>query len=136
MQVRRARPSDAASVVQLLVELGYEADEPALGERLRRDESLVWLAVQDAEVIGLLAAYVAPYFPRGVELMRITALVVTAQRRRSGVGKTLVDAARGHARRCGVSALEVTTDERRCAAHGFYEALGFTHTSRRYWQDL
>jgi GNAT superfamily N-acetyltransferase len=134
--IRPAVEGDAESVAALLIELGYPTGVDAARARIRQAEvdpaSFVLVAESGSGVTGLLSAQIAPYFPRGILLCRITALVVRAAVRRSGVGRALVGRAVELAQSHGCAGIELTTAEDRRAAHRFYESLEFSRTSVRY----
>lgn len=140
-KVRPIAAEDAEAVAELLTELGYPTSEREARDRIARagrDASSLFTFVAEAggEIRGCVSGYVAPYFPRGTLICRVTALVVTSRHRTRGIGKALMAEAAAHARNTGCAALEVTTSENRTAAHRFYEGLGFVHTSRRYLREL
>jgi GNAT superfamily N-acetyltransferase len=136
--VREARPEDAAAIAALLGELGYPADPEAVAERLAR------MGPGDAVLIadgGLVALHRIPLLAEGGALARITAFVVAAGHRRTGLGTALLTAAEEVARTWGCDRIEVASGRRpeREAAHAFYLAAGFEETTRRsarYWKEL
>ena len=139
VSVRPIEARDAGAVAELLTELGYPTSEREVGDRIAgagHDAEFTFVAESAGEVRGCVSGYVAPYFPRGTLMCRVTALVVSAAQRTRGIGKALMATAAAHARNSGCPALEVTTSENRTASHRFYEALGFVHTSRRYLREL
>ena len=139
--IRPIEQKDALAVAELLVELGYPTTEKGVHDRIasahgRALSTFAFVADVDDRVVGCISGYVAPYFPRGSLLCRVTALVVTSAERAHGIGKALMAAAAEHARKSGCAALEVTTSEDRARAHRFYESIGFVHTSRRYLREF
>ena len=56
--------------------------------------------------------------------------------RGQGIGRALLEAMEGEARRRGCELLFLTTAERRADAHAFYERAGLEHTGRRYSRRL
>jgi GNAT superfamily N-acetyltransferase len=138
--IRSIESKDAIAVAELLGELGYAASEQGVRDRIDRSgdtaSTFTFVADVDGRVVGCVSGYVAPYFPRGTLVCRVTALVVTSLCRTRGIGKALMDAAGAHARSAGCAEIEVTTSEDRAVAHRFYESLGFAHTSRRYLRAL
>ena len=69
---------------------------------------------------------------------RLSALVVSEARRRTGGGRALVEAVEAFARERGCGLVEVTSGERpeREAAHHFYAALGYEEVSRRFLKEV
>jgi predicted N-acetyltransferase YhbS len=138
--LRRARETDAKHVASLLTELGYPSAEADARDRLVRSlrsaTSCVVVAEADGEVVGVINAELVPYFPNGSTICRVTALVVSSRHRSRSVGEKLIahvtEFARGH----GCSGMEVTSSERRVDAHRFYERLGFSKSSFRFFRAL
>jgi N-acetylglutamate synthase-like GNAT family acetyltransferase len=137
--LRRATEADAKHVESLLAELGYpkEADvRHRVRNSLRSDTSCFLLAQSASEVIGLVSAELVPYFPNGSTICRITGLVVSTQHRGRGVGEKLLAGAADFAREHHCSGIEITSAEHRLDAHRFYQRLGFSRTSFRFFQAL
>ena len=143
VRVRQLLLDDAASVAQLLGQLGYSAQVSELRDRIAAwtgdgRGSVFGASVADA-VVGCAAVYVVPFFERTGARARLVALVVDARYRRRGVGALLVEHVRDFARRHGAVELEVTSRRERTDAERFYRGLGFadvTGRSRRYIAEL
>lgn len=93
----------------------------------------------DGEVLGLVAVHLCPFFERTGSWGRIVALVVAAQARGRGLGGQLVAAAESFAATRGCVRMEVTSADRRQAAHEFYRRRGYldqTARSSRFLRDL
>jgi predicted N-acetyltransferase YhbS len=140
VMLRRATEADAKSVALLLSELGYPSREVDVRDRLcrslHRHSSCSLVAQSENEIIGLINAELVPYFPNGSTICRVTALIVGSQYRGRGVGKKLLAGAAGFAREHHCVGIEITSAEHRLEAHRFYERLGFSRTSSRFFQAL
>jgi GNAT superfamily N-acetyltransferase len=138
--LRRATEADAKHVEPLLAELGYPSRAIDIRDRLRRslrsDGSCFLLAQSASEVVGLLSAELVPYFPSGSTICRVTGLVVSAHHRGQGVGEELLAGAADFARKHHCSGIEITSAEHRLDAHRFYQRLGFSRTSFRFFRAL
>lgn len=138
--LRSPTEADAKHVASLLAELGYPSKETDVRDRLRRSlhrQSSCFLLAQFAdEVIGLVSAELVPYFPTGSTICRVTALVVSTHHRGRRVGEKLVAGAVDFARQHHCSGIEITSAEHRLDAHRFYQRLGFSRTSSRFFQAL
>jgi ribosomal protein S18 acetylase RimI-like enzyme len=73
---------------------------------------------------------------RPAPLGRITALVVAKEAQDLGIGRMLVEAAERWMREKGCKLVEVTSNDRRTAAHAFYRHLGYERTSMRFAKKL
>ena len=132
--------SDARHVASLLSQLGYPSDEADVRIRLRRfldrEDCFFRVAHSADSVIGLLSAELIPYFPNGSTICRVTSLVVSEQNRSRGIGEQLLAAAAIFASEHQCSGLEITSAQHRLDAHRFYERLGFSITSVRFFRSL
>ena len=91
---------------------------------------------QASEVIGLVSAELVPYFPNGSTICRVTGFVVSTHHRGQGIGEKLVTGAADFAREHHCSGIEITSAEHRLDAHRFYQRLGFSRTSFRFFHAL
>ena len=101
------------------------AAESFLRERLDHGESVVFLALDGDTPVGFTQLY--PSFS-SVSLARVfilNDLFVVPERRRSGVGSALLDAATGHARALGAVRVSLNTDVANATAQATYEARGW-----------
>lgn len=137
---RRATQADAGPIASLLTELGYAATAADVIDRVQRSlhsaTSWLLLAQSASDVIGLISAELVPYFPNGSTVCRVTALVVAAQHRRRGLGEKLLAHVTDFAREHRCSGIELTSAHHRLDAHRFYERLGFSRTSLRFFRPL
>jgi GNAT superfamily N-acetyltransferase len=137
--LREASVDDAEALVPLLSELGYPTDAGTLSGRLEAfvaDPAVaVFVAERDDRLVGLASMHVMPLI-EGPPIARLSAIVVTATERRTGVGRALVDRIESEALVRGCDRLELTTAERRIEAHAFYRSLGFESASRRFLKSL
>jgi ribosomal protein S18 acetylase RimI-like enzyme len=138
--LRDATTADAERAAALLTELGYpsraEDAKARLNHSLRNSTSCCLVAESAGDVIGLVSAEPVYYFPTGKTLCRITSLVVASTHRNRGVGRKLLAAVAEFARQHDCSSLELTSAEHRTDAHLFYQKLGFSRTSFRFFRSL
>jgi N-acetylglutamate synthase-like GNAT family acetyltransferase len=125
--IRRAREEDAQAIAMLTKELGYEATPDQIHTRLTAfsgDDHAVLVAESVEGVIGWMHVAATLLLESGA-LAEIRGLVVTENRRSSGVGAQLVRAAEEWAASRGIERLRVRTNVTRERAHRFYERGGF-----------
>jgi N-acetylglutamate synthase-like GNAT family acetyltransferase len=138
--LRNATEADVTHVESLLAELGYPPKDGDIRHRLRRslhsDTSRVLLAQSASQVIGLVSVELVPYFPNGSTICRVTGLVVSTRHRGRGIGEKLLTGVADFARERHCSGIEITSAEHRLDAHRFYQRLGFSRTSFRFFQAL
>jgi GNAT superfamily N-acetyltransferase len=142
VRIREAQGADAEAVAALLAELGYPNAPDRVAERIERfaGEPASRFLVADGgnHLLGFASATIMPLAHEAGSWCRLSALIVAQSRRRSGVGRALVETVETWAGVEGCRYVEVTSGERpeREAAHRFYERLGYEPTSKRYLKEL
>lgn len=136
VRIRDARIGDAGDVAALLETLGYPCDRDDAAERISRvladaRQRLV-LAEIDGHVCGLAGLEVRYSLARGADQGRITALVVSPECERQGVGRRLLREVEGIARQVGAARIEVTAAASREGAHLFYRSCGYGEASLHF----
>ncbi len=122
--VRQAMPEDRQRIRRLLRQLHPDGAGRATLPQVQQ-ESRTFVATDDQEVIGLIAATFVDY---GIEAYgMIEELVVDERRRRAHVGAALVDRTRGWL--CGLGAQVIFVSAVDDAAEAFYVAGGFVRCS-------
>ena len=138
-EVREARPADARRLVELIEELGHEIDEKAVRRNLaalRKTGEIPLVATLNKKIVGLCGVGHRTVIHRPAPLGRITALVVAREAQGHGIGRMLVEAAEARMKKAGCQIVEVTSNDRRSAAHAFYRHLGYERTSMRFMKTL
>jgi ribosomal protein S18 acetylase RimI-like enzyme len=132
--IRPAEGRDSVALSALIAQLGYDAAPVDVAERLATMASegrLVLVTEIDGAVIGCLSTSVMRVLHRPAPVGRISMMVVDEGLRGQGIGAELVRAAEAALAREGCYMVEVTSHNRREAAHRFYERLGYEKTSVR-----
>lgn len=131
-RIRPLRRDDAAEAARLCGQLGYPVDAATMAMRLaavlERPATHAAFAAVDATDDGHLLGMVAVEWRLTIEVgeqAEIVAMVVDADARRTGLGRQLIDAACGWARRQGAAGICVRSNVLRAEAHAFYPGLGF-----------
>ncbi len=125
---------DAAALAALIGQLGYDAAEAEVAERLAAMASegrVVLVAELDGAVVGCLSTSVMRVLHRPAPVGRISMMVVDAALRSRGIGAALVRAAEDALAAQGCYMIEVTSHVRRTEAHRFSQKLGYEQTSVR-----
>jgi len=97
-----------------------------LSDRIKRGESVIFLAVVDGGIVGFTQLY--PLFS-SVSLKRLwllNDLFVAPDARKSGAGRALLERAERWARETGAKGLTLSTEVTNLAAQRLYEACGWT----------
>ncbi len=135
MQIQRATSHELAELVPLFA--GYlrfyqrPADEARiaafLGERLRGAQSVVFLAYQAERAVGFVQLYPAFASLALAPSWILNDLFVAPQARGAGVGRALMEAARGLGSDTGAAELCLQTARDNLDAQRLYESLGYRH---------
>lgn len=137
MLIRPAQRRDAASIADLLRQLGYpDNEETEVAERITAWEAephgVVLVAQTAAGLVGgVLALASVPYFERPGRWGRVVALVVAEHTRGSGIGRALMAEAERIARAEGCIVMEVSSANARTDAHAFYRGIGYDNWADR-----
>ena len=133
MNLRPARPSDAARVHILMEQLGYSVASEEIARRIARrgDDREVFVAEHDADVVGWAAVCIGEGFVEG-RLAWIEGLVVAEGGRSAGTGARLLDAVETWARERGCEAMRVQSNVIRERAHTFYERNGYAKLKAQF----
>jgi len=138
-KIREAKPSDAPRLVELIRYLGHEINEKQVRKNLaalKKTGETPLVATLDKKIVGLCGVGRRVVIHRSAPLGRITALVVAEEAQGEGIGRMLVEEVERLLRKAGCQMVEVTSNDRRTAAHAFYRHLGYERTSMRFMKTL
>jgi len=138
-KLREARAADAPRLAELIHFLGHEIDEKSVRKslgKLKKLDEMPILATLDKAVVGLIGIHRMVTVHRPAPVGRIPILVVAAEAQGQGLGRLLVEEAERRLRKSGCQIVEVTSNDRRGAAHAFYRHLGYERTSIRFMKKL
>ena len=140
VQIRKAIVEDAVPIASLMAELGYSLDETDTASRINLytdSDDIVLVAEDDGVVVAFLSFHVIPLFHTSSNLGRITAMCVSSQRQRAGIGRRLLETLDKLAIERGCSCVEVTSGDHRAEdAHIFYQACSYQIDCRRFQKIL
>ena len=138
-KLRAAKPSDAKVLVALIDFLGHAIDEKSVRKniaKLAKAGEAPLVATIDKQVVGLCGVHRMVDRPSPRPGRTDHALVVAKEAQDLGIGRMLVEAAEQFLRKSGCQLVEVTSNDRRTAAHAFYRHLGYERTSIRFFKKL
>lgn len=128
---------DAEALSPLLEQLMHKPQTPEqIRIRLRRlaatGADRVLVAVVEGRVAGVAGLTYAWMLHVDAPTARLMSIVVDEACRGRGIGRRLIEASLEQSRIWGCDRIELTSRLERGAAHSFYEAVGFEHTSKRF----
>jgi len=138
-KLRDAKPGDAARLVELIHELGHEVTEKQVRKNLaalKKIGETPIVATLNKRVIGLVGMHRMVTVHRPAPVGRIPVLVVAKEAQGLGLGRMLVGAVEQWCRKKGCQLIEVTSNDRRAAAHAFYRHMGYERSSIRFFKKL
>lgn len=138
---REVQVADASFLVPLMEQLGYPIDPTIMRENIQTYIQLpnqkAWVAEKSGQIVGCIAVAITNYFHRPRSFLRVIAMIVDEQERRSGIGKNLMALAEKFALDQGCSHIELTSGMHRekLGSHEFYRSLGYTeiNNTKKYF---
>ncbi|GIJ46796.1 hypothetical protein Val02_36820 [Virgisporangium aliadipatigenens] len=127
MNVRRARPGDAAAIASFIGDMNYDGVTPErVAERLTDlpEGHAVFVATVDEQPRGFVHVMLSMSLIVGVRV-ELAGLGVSADSQGSGVGGALLRRAEEWAAQRGAVSVYVRSGAEREAAHRFYEKHGY-----------
>lgn len=127
--IETLQPGDENSAHGLMTDLGYDISLDRFMANislLRKQRAVIYLAKQEREAVGLIAARHSVGLVEG-EYVEIIALVVASKHRGKGIGRALVNQVEAWAFGV-VDTIRVRSNALREEAHRFYPSLGFQET--------
>lgn len=129
IEVRAARPEDAAAIAAMSGELGYPASREQVERRLAilladRSQCVLVAGHPDRGIIGWAHAAEQVVLESGTRC-ELLGLVITAAERGGGGGRALVTAVEAWAAARGIPVVSLRCNIVRTASHAFYTQLGY-----------
>lgn len=136
--VRRAESADADRLAPLFDAYrcfyGRQSDPELarrfISERLKRGESVIYLALTAREAIGFVQLYPSFDSVEASPVWILHDLFVSPGARGAGAGRALMEAATDLAKETGACGLSLATAVDNTAAQGLYESLGYVRDRR------
>ncbi|GLY09468.1 GNAT family N-acetyltransferase [Pseudobacillus badius] len=113
-----------------------EAAESFIRERLEKEESVIFMAVENGQSIGFTQLY--PTFS-SVAMKRVwilNDLFVTADSRNKGAGRALLQAAKQFAKETGAKGLQLQTAVDNKSAQHLYESDGWVKDEKFFYYEF
>lgn len=152
MNIRFATKDDKEQVLQLLDELGnavstrpgpdpydtkaQDVGEPIFYEIIDRDDTHVFVAEDNGQIVGLVTFYLLLNIRHGWHRGHIEDVIVSETARRQGVGTALMEAIKDYCRTNGIKVFKLTTQTDNARAQAFYEKNGGENTEMLYRFDI
>jgi [ribosomal protein S18]-alanine N-acetyltransferase len=135
MQLREFRQTDFETLYRIdhaCFPPGVSYSRGELAAFIRHPSAATWIAEENNEIIGFL---IADREEKGAA--HIVTIDVVEGRRRSGVGKALMDEVEAWAKRGGLRLIHLETAESNDGAQAFYQARGYRklQTIEDYYAD-
>lgn len=141
-EIRDYCDEDIPALAGLMGELGYPTSESEMQTRMDElnatGSNMTLIAECNGLVAGVLGMSKSLYWEQNGFYFKIQALVVSADFRRMGIGKALMEKAESRAKKLGARHISLTSsisDERK-SAHLFYPSLGYERRSYGYRKIL
>ena len=132
--IRNAGPNDSTAIANLSRQLGYEANEIQIKNRLEallaNNGNCVFVAVENDAVIGWIHAFYSLQVESDF-FVEIGGLVIDEKHRRKGIGQLLIDKINPWAISKGCTKIRVRCNTKRKESHLFYHGIGFTETKEQ-----
>jgi GNAT superfamily N-acetyltransferase len=138
-KLRDAKPGDSRRLAELIRFLGHDMDEKQIRKNLaalRKAGETPLVATLDKKIVGMVGLHRMLTIHRPAPVGRIPMLVVAEEAQKLGIGRMLVEAAEQWCRKKGCQLIEVTSNDRRAAAHAFYRHMGYERSSIRFFKKL
>lgn len=140
--IRGYESKDLGAITGLSIELGYpttvEQMASRIGEIFHCDNHWTLVAEFETKVVGYIGMSLNYFWERDGKYLRIQALVVSENHRKSGIGRKLLEASEVLAKQHGAVAIQLNCSnrEQRRAAHKFYADNAFKATSTGYVKEV
>jgi GNAT superfamily N-acetyltransferase len=139
MLIRDATPDDARNLRHLLLQLDYSLDENEMQEKIRAysvEGNRILVAESSDGLAAFISLHIFVCFHSPGSIGRITAFCVDESHRAKGIGGQMLAEAESYFRKNKCYRVEVTSNNRRVAAHEFYRRKGYSENSKKFVLDL
>ena len=140
--IRLAQKDDFKGVFKLIEELEEEEDfdkdslERIFDHLLESHNHFIYVFKDGDEVLAYMVLRIEEELHHAAKVMEIIELCVDQSVRSKGIGHLLIAMAKECAFKNGAVSLELTTNQKRKAAHRFYEREGFINSHYKYTMEI
>ena len=131
-----AEAKHAADIVPLMHALGYDTSRETIKTQLddykSSDRSIVFIALINTKLVGLVSGHLIPALHQPGNIGRITSLVVAEEYRLMGIASRLTEEVEGWFLGKNCLRFEVTSGAHRDSAHRFYGSRGYSPSDTRF----
>lgn len=139
ISIRPAQPDDAATLADLIQQLGYPVSDEECLKRIARytlPHYLLLVAEREQMVVGYISLHVYDVIHLPAPEGRITSFCVAEKLRGSGVGNTLLRAAEDYFKEKGCYKIVLNSNLKRPETHQYYLNRGYQFTSKHFAKFL
>jgi predicted N-acetyltransferase YhbS len=133
--LRLAVPEDAASIADLIHQMGYPVSVSEAVDRIKKYSQPYYrliLAEQGGETVGLIALHIYEVLHLPAPEGRVISFCVDEKIRGNGVGTTLLKEAENFFKESGCYKIVLNCNLRRTDTHLYYENRGYQFTSKHF----
>lgn len=142
LSIREFQKDDLPVLTELTNQLGYETSLEQMSARMEQIQSLTnywtFVAILDQQVAGYIGLNKNYFWEQDGSFIRIQALVISKEFRRSGIGQKLIESAEKLGKEVGAKLiiLNCGNKQERESAHKFYPQMGFEAKSTGYIKNI
>ncbi len=139
INIRVAQPNDSAAVADLINQMDYPVSVSEAKRRIQRytqPSYLLWVALQDEEVVGYIALHIYDVLHLPAPEGRVISFCVNEKRRGTGVGTKLLLEAETYFKEQGCYKIVFNSNLKRPDTHQYYLNRGYQFTSKHFAKFL
>ncbi len=132
--------NDYKALTPLIEALGYPATHEEVKQRIEKivlDKTLTtFVAELNGKIVGFIGLCKSFAYERNECYVRVTALVVSEEYRKKGIGTKLIQASEEWSRKEKASSIVLNSGINRKEAHKFYENKGYKIKGYSFFKDI
>jgi (aminoalkyl)phosphonate N-acetyltransferase len=145
VRIRIVTSVDKEAVLSLMDEFSekyHQEDKPSLigghifDEILKREDTMIFVAEENAKLLGLATFYLLPNLRHGWHRGHIEDFFITQSLRGKGIGTKIFNAIKEYCNKNNIKVIRLDSDVNLVSAHNFYEKNGGKFTEKMFRFDL